>query len=729
MTTGHIETTAAILARLFRGPEASLGTDWVDSVQVGMSDTCLHRLVVSHGTPTAAKTRDMYGHFRTKTQMKHTPGRYWKEHPAPIVSQDALALNDPSLDSSSRLLQLRTDSVGGILVVTRLYDDTGPVTEPFITILAAPAVATHDATVMDSGIILDDIWEDSALNGFDPALDTATPHCPILAAQEGYSRDPTLPSKVENILLDAQPLLLPEGELVSANVTHGDGNFLRTFLLPEVCNMPLGLRWPTNIGYSEFKTSIRAALGKNYPPFEAVLNALHSLLEPWFNTVATDPQLFLIPGRQFLPLYDLHFPDIDSGLWPDSATDPEAFSPILEMLNGFVWRLWCDRILTTATVMNRNYLKSYLAIGEAAITPATYLGATIPGRFCPNFAYHFKIDGWPTDSTDAATSGFLSEFEHLPLISWQAQQHDRISVNLHQPASTSLIPLQTREALSSAQHKARTPAYSAVPSLSERVPIVPTLPHTVARAPGSLLDTPQRPTIPSGFKPFSPSPPPSIRSVVTAPPPANRRLILDPIVPAKLPGIALINKYNPLTATVYTETGRSEVTDIFTNCCRLAAHHTTRFQLVDMATGGTIHSDSHIFVREPCRIFRSEILKPLQTHATSSSFLAPFHSFMEHLMRRARIDLTSVCNPVFFSGEFLHSLFSVESWMVSPHLQPMHTPAKTFHVYRLLPSLRSPQPYRNGSITAVGGLNIDGCKTFGCTNILSICYARSYRYF
>jgi hypothetical protein len=275
------------------------------------------------------------------------------------------------------------------------------------------------------------------------------------------------------------------------------------------------------------------------------------------------------------------------------------------------------------------------------------------------------------------------------LISWQAQQHDRISVNLHQPASTSLIPLQTREALSSAQHKARTPAYSAVPSLSERVPIVPTLPHTVARAPGSLLDTPQRPTIPSGFKPFSPSPPPSIRSVVTAPPPANRRLILDPIVPAKLPGIALINKYNPLTATVYTETGRSEVTDIFTNCCRLAAHHTTRFQLVDMATGGTIHSDSHIFVREPCRIFRSEILKPLQTHATSSSFLAPFHSFMEHLMRRARIDLTSVCNPVFFSGEFLHSLFSVESWMVSPHLQPMHTPAKTFLVYRLLPSLRN----------------------------------------
>jgi hypothetical protein len=61
--TGNIETTAAILARLFRGPEASLGADWVDSVQVGMSEICLQHLVVSHGTPTAAKTRDMYGHF------------------------------------------------------------------------------------------------------------------------------------------------------------------------------------------------------------------------------------------------------------------------------------------------------------------------------------------------------------------------------------------------------------------------------------------------------------------------------------------------------------------------------------------------------------------------------------------------------------------------------------------------------------------------------------------
>jgi hypothetical protein len=144
-------------------------------------------------------------------------------------------------------------------------------------------------------------------------LVTSTAHCPVLAAQEGYSRDPSLKTTVENILLDSQPLLLPEGELIGATVQHREDTFLRAFNLPEVCNLPLGLRWPTDIGFPEFVASIRAALGKNSPPFEAVLQALKPIMEPWFNAVASDPQLFQISGRQFLPLYDAHFPNIMSG--------------------------------------------------------------------------------------------------------------------------------------------------------------------------------------------------------------------------------------------------------------------------------------------------------------------------------------------------------------------------------------------------------------------------------
>jgi hypothetical protein len=362
----------------------------------------------------------MYGHFRTKTQVKHMTGRYWKEAPVPSLTQDAIGLNGTSIDPHSCLHLLCTGSVGGILLVTQLFDTNGSVTREFITILAAPSVVRYRPETTDHGIILDDLWDDSALQGvFDPALVTSTAHCPVLAAQEGYSRDPSLLTTVENILLDSQPLLLPEGELIGATVQNGEDTILRAFYLQEGCKLPLGLRWPTDIGFPEFTTvSIRAALGKNSPPFEAVLQALKPLMEPWFNAVATDPQLFQILGRQFLRLYDAHFLDISSGTWPDSAPDPETFFPGLQMLNGCVWHLWWDRILPTATVMNHNFLKSYLSIGELAVTTTTYLGAAIPGHFCPNSAYHFKIDGWPTDSADTTNTGFQSKFEWLPIIPW-----------------------------------------------------------------------------------------------------------------------------------------------------------------------------------------------------------------------------------------------------------------------------------------------------------------------
>jgi hypothetical protein len=60
LMTDSTETAAASLARLFRGSDALLGTDWLDSVKDGLTDTSYHRLVVLNGTLSAAKTRDMH---------------------------------------------------------------------------------------------------------------------------------------------------------------------------------------------------------------------------------------------------------------------------------------------------------------------------------------------------------------------------------------------------------------------------------------------------------------------------------------------------------------------------------------------------------------------------------------------------------------------------------------------------------------------------------------------
>jgi hypothetical protein len=243
---------------------------------------------------------------------------------------------------------------------------------------------------------------------------------------------------------------------------------------------------------------------------------------------------------------------------------------------------------------------STATISPAAITRTTYLGAAVPGRFCPNFAYHLKLDSWPTDSTDMTTAGFLSEFDHLPFISWQAQQHDRIPINLHQAASTALLPLHTREQLSSASHKARTPAYTILPARPRLEPVVPSTIVEPAIERGSVLSTPQRPVMPPGFQPFSPSPSPTTRSTPGTRPPPNRHLNLgetiQPIPRTLDPVQSTVTRYNPITATVYTLEGRAEASDIFINCCRLAAHHSNRFTLINTVTGTQLPTDSNLFV-------------------------------------------------------------------------------------------------------------------------------------
>jgi hypothetical protein len=84
---------------------------------------------------------------------------------------------------------------------------------------------------------------------------------------------------------------------------------------------------------------------------------------------------------------------------------------------------------------------------------------------------------------------------------------------------------------------------------------------------------------------------------------------------------------------------------------------------------------------------------------------------MEHLLRHTQIDLTSICDPTFFSGKFLQSLFLVNSWMVSPSLKPLETPAQTFHVYRMIASLWT-QP-SSSLLLPTNGLSLMDAKHIG----------------
>jgi hypothetical protein len=80
--------------------------------------------------------------------------------------------------------------------------------------------------------------------------------------------------------------------------------------------------------------------------------------------------------------------------------------------------IWVQRCLPNCT----SWCSSYGILTN--ITPSTYcLGAALPGWFCPNFAYYFQLDGWPTDLSSLQMHSFLTQFECLPLILLHAQQY------------------------------------------------------------------------------------------------------------------------------------------------------------------------------------------------------------------------------------------------------------------------------------------------------------------
>jgi hypothetical protein len=71
----------------------------------------------------------------------------------------------------------------------------------------------------------------------------------------------------------------------------------------------------------------------------------------------------------------------------------------------------------------------------AGITDSTYLGAEIPGRFCPNFGYCFQPVNslWPTPANPLPP--FLEESQ----LSMDAQDYAIITIDIH---SDCLAPIQ-----------------------------------------------------------------------------------------------------------------------------------------------------------------------------------------------------------------------------------------------------------------------------------------------
>jgi hypothetical protein len=77
----------------------------------------------------------------------------------------------------------------------------------------------------------------------------------------------------------------------------------------------------------------------------------------------------------------------------------------------------------------RQQFNTFLQRGDSGTTATTYLGATIPGCFCPNFGFRFKPhnDRWPR-----TVSNPIEHFTAELLILLEAGYYKPVTIKVHQ---------------------------------------------------------------------------------------------------------------------------------------------------------------------------------------------------------------------------------------------------------------------------------------------------------
>jgi hypothetical protein len=154
-------------------------------------------------------------------------------------------------------------------------------------------MATHTQPYVENRVLYEDVWDPSVMTHFQPDLKMDDSHCPILGAQQGFTRAPSL-ARDTAFVFPCWQVDLHQRDL------HGHYLSAHNLVLPEVCDFPLGMRWPIDIGYNVFKRSIQGALGAAGAVFQKILHSMNEQLQRWFTIVEIDVARFLIPSCPFL---------------------------------------------------------------------------------------------------------------------------------------------------------------------------------------------------------------------------------------------------------------------------------------------------------------------------------------------------------------------------------------------------------------------------------------------
>jgi hypothetical protein len=142
------------------------------------------------------------------------------------------------------------------------------------------------------------------------------------------------------------------------------------------------------------------------------------------------------------------FPAFADGIYPDTIIDHQGASPLMDMRYGLAWRLHCDKVLMLTTGPGLQHFCTFLKGGGEGITANTYLKAAIPGRFCPNFGFHFQPHNkiWPTLADP------IENFTSVCLVGLKAQDHKLVIIEVHGDRWAPIPALLTRDKRSTERH-------------------------------------------------------------------------------------------------------------------------------------------------------------------------------------------------------------------------------------------------------------------------------------
>ena len=729
----------AKIEKYFKKDDGPLGKLFMDKLPLHNPSSLLflHWGCASSTFPSAAKSKAMFAHFGCPRVMQEHPSRYYCPSVStiqPALASAAKALNPiPSItgatpDTSTRLKSLQSKPVGGMLCVVNSLGASN--SDSFVTIVTAPTLAPVGTIDASPGIPLSDLWTESVSSLLE--LDDIN-HCPLMGGMGSYSRtNLTTLRPTPELLVAAEPWFFPFGESAAETVTSNHRWVYRAIFLPEVCDPPTGVFWPTSISYSTFKDTL-VCLARVTPTFLSVVEALDSQLLSWFEKVAADPKAFALRGIPYRRIKDTMFPDLLTGEYPDSVVSPVDLSPIVELLNGFVWRHTCDEILATTNYSDcRGPFSTFLEYGAGAITSQSYFGAAINPVCCPSFGNHLIVaGGWPTQP-DPFSRGALPG-----LISHRVSSHVVININIHLPTPPSGLLLCTKNEASWHAHRASVAQSAAAP--------VGTLFEGSAQAshgtslppPGASLQSPSavttdattpRPTVrfpnpsaPSTTAGASGCPPLSGLTQHTGLTPDSikrSRLIPNPTVwsppscllpearssassrgstanlAARTLDVDFATTATPgstssrLSGTrppdyhavsIITPDGRAHAGTMFLDLCRLLAH-----ELPDQST-------TLLSARTPSSEYRTHVLSPLGDKSAAQYF-PEAHSYLEVVLDRNPLCRVTalVYNQAFFTHAFFQSFLNFRTWLLAPPLfAPNQVTQGCLHPYLLIKALRS----------------------------------------